>query len=273
METSRSPEKKSMKPVPSSFLQEYLASMPAAYRTAFPPEEIAEHARAVLERDGARVEVRRTHSSWHPGSVALCIVAADRPGLLATISAALVLHRLDVVHAEAYTRPTAGATREALALFWVRKLDDGRSEELGPAGVAEIQTTLGLLLEGRIGLEEIVRRRGQPPRGTQSTRVRFESNHGGGLAVLEVETADRAGLLLSLAQALYTQRINITRAEVRTDHGQVLDRFVVTELDGSPIGPDRRLKIQVAVLGAIQAAPPATSHPSSPRSPWVRTAA
>jgi [protein-PII] uridylyltransferase len=225
--------------------------MPAVYRTAFPPGEIAKHARTAFERKQARATVNRLESVWHPGTVALCVVADDRPGLLATISAALVLHGLDVVHAEAYTRPTTAGGREAVALFWVRELDS--SAPLGPAGVAAIETTLGLLLGRRISLGEIVRRHGRAsPSALPETRVRFVEGRDGGLAVLEVETADRAGLLLALADALFAQRVDIVRAEVCTEQTKVLDRFMVTEIDGSPISASRRLKIQVAVVGVIQ---------------------
>jgi UTP:GlnB (protein PII) uridylyltransferase len=241
------------KSVSSSFLDEFTASMPPAYRGAFPPDEIGRHARTAFERRTARASVNRVQSAWHPGTVALCIVAGDRPGLLATISAALVLNGLDIVHAEAYTRRTPAGTREAVDLFWVREIGTAR---LGPAGVAEIETTLGLLLDGRVSLREIVRRHGRAPSSAMpETRVRFLAGRDGGLAVLEVETADRAGLLLALADALHTQRVDIVRAEVRTEQGKVLDRFMVTEIDGTPISASRRLKLQVAVLGVIQPAP------------------
>jgi [protein-PII] uridylyltransferase len=250
--------------VPSGFLRDFTASMPAAYRTAFPPDEITKHARTAYERRQARASVNRLESAWHPGTVALCVVADDRPGLLATISAALVLHGLDVVHAEAYTRRATPGRREAVALFWVRALDP--AAQLGPAGVAAIETTLCLLLGGRISLGEIVRRHGRASSSAvPETRVRFVEGRDGGLAVLEVETADRAGLLLALADALFAQRVDIVRAEVRTEQGKVLDRFMVTEIDGSPISASRRLKIQVAVLGAIQP----TMFPAS-HGPMVR---
>jgi [protein-PII] uridylyltransferase len=246
--------------IPPIFVEQFTASMPAAYRTAFPPAEIAKHARTAFERKRARASVNRLESVGHPGTVALCVVAGDRPGLLATISAALVLHGLDVVHAEAYTHPTTAGPREAVALFYVHELDP--RAPLGPAGVAAIETTLGLLLEGRISLGEIVRRHGRAsPSSLSETRVRFVAGRDGGLAVLEVETADRVGLLLALADALLAQRVDIVRAEVRTEQSKVLDRFTVTEIDGSPISASRRLKIQVAVLGVIQPVVAARSAP------------
>jgi UTP:GlnB (protein PII) uridylyltransferase len=233
-------------------------------------DEIAQHARTALERSKARASVNRLASVWHPGTVALCVVADDRPGLL-VISAALVLHGLDAVHAEAYTRPTTPGGREAVALFWVSELDP--SAQLGPAGVAAIETTLGLLLGGRISLAEIVRRHCRASSSAwPETRLRFVEGRDGGLPVLEVETADGAGLLLALADALFAQRVDIVRAEVRTEQGKVLDRFMVTEIDGSPISASRRLRLQVAVLGAIQPVTLAAKHGPMVQSPNPRLA-
>jgi [protein-PII] uridylyltransferase len=260
--------------VPGAFLQEFLASMPRAYRTAFPPEEASQHAQMVLARKRRRASASRVESAWHPGTIALCVVADDRPGLLATTSAAFVLAGLDVVHAEAYTRRTASGINEAVDLFWVREFGSTRSAEIDGARVSELETTLGMLLDGRIALRDILRQRGQtPPSAAHDTRVRFLDGRGGGLAVLEVETADRAGLLLALAEALYAQRVNIARAEVRTENGKVLDHFMVTEVDGSPIGATRRLAVQVAVLGAIQPSPAKPENKARPaKTPAARAA-
>jgi hypothetical protein len=43
-------------------------------------------------------------------------------------------------------------------------------------------------------------------------------------------------------------------SEVKTTGSRVFDRFHIVELDGRPIGPTRRLEIQVAVLSAVQPA-------------------
>jgi [protein-PII] uridylyltransferase len=81
--------------------------------------------------------------------------------------------------------------------------------------------------------------------------VRFIEGVDGSFATLEVETGDRSGLLLALAQALFQQRVQIVSSKVKTTGTRVFDRFSIVELDGSPISPHRRLEIQVAVLTAV----------------------
>ena len=81
--------------------------------------------------------------------------------------------------------------------------------------------------------------------------MRFLEASDGSFSTLEVETGDRSGLLLALAQALFNQRVQIVSSQVKTTGTRVYDRFSIVELDGSPISPSRRLEIQVAVLTAV----------------------
>ena len=84
------------------------------------------------------------------------------------------------------------------------------------------------------------------------TVVRFLEDADGQLSTLEVETSDRSGLLLALFQALFEQKVTIDESEVKTFEGKVRDRFHIVELSGAPISPERRLEIQVAVIGALE---------------------
>lgn len=227
--------------------------MPPAYKRAFDAVTIGSHAAIAARRAGRAAAVGRFESSRGQGD-ALCVVADDRPGLLATISAALVLSELDVTDAEAYTRRTPAGRFEAVDVFWVRPSSaspPGGTGNDGDAAAARVESTLIELLEGKREY------RAAPVAlpaagGGHETTVRFIESDAGDLATLEVETGDRSGLLLALANALFAQRVQIVGSEVRTKGGRVFDRFQIVELDGSPIGPERRLMIQVAVLSAVQ---------------------
>jgi [protein-PII] uridylyltransferase len=229
---------------------EFVESMPRGYRYVFSPRGIADHARLSRERDGGTARVGRFHSRRDLGAAAICVVAADRPGLLATISAALVAHQLDVVHAEAYTRHVNEGAYEAVDVFWVRDLQSTNVEQVTDERLAALEHTLVDLIEGRRDLTELTGIARRTDRAYEAN-VRFIEDDDGQLTTLEVETVDRSGLLLALAQALFEQRVQITRSEVRTEGDRVHDRFVLLELDGSQIQPARRLDIQVAILAAI----------------------
>jgi len=184
----------------------------------------------------------------------VCVVADDRPGLLAAISAAFVMQGLDVVHGEAYTRTTTAHTREAVDLFWVRESpSDGTPQSVGERTLIALGRTLDEIISGRRPVRSAFPHVVDRP-GTE-TRVRFVEGSQGELATLEVEAHDRPGLLMSMAAALRDQRVQIVSCEVHTEHGRAQDRFTIAEIDGSPIDASRRLAIQVAVLSAVESPP------------------
>ena len=234
-----------------SHIEAFVESMPRPYRYVFSPRGIEDHARLVAERQARPAAVGRFHSRRDLGAEAICVVADDRPGLLATISAALVVEQLDVVHAEAYTRSSGPGRNEAVDVFWVRDQRASGSSTVSDERLARLESTLVDLIEGRQTLSQVPRPRPAPNTAFQA-RVRFIEDDDGQLSTLEVETADRSGLLLALAEALFEQKVQIVRSEVHTEKYRVQDRFVLLELDGTAIGPDRRLEIQVAVLRAIE---------------------
>lgn len=234
-------------------VRDFIASMPRAYRYVFSERGIADHARLAIERGRAVARIGRFHSRRDLGAGAICVIADDRPGLLAMISAALVSESLDVVHAEAYTRTIAGGGHEAVDVFWVRDMAAPDVEHLGDERLAALERTLIDLIEGRQSPAQF-RRTARPAAQRYEANVRFVEGEDGQLSTLEVETVDRSGLLLALAHALFESKVQITRSAVHTEGERVRDLFVLLELDGSPIGPARRLDIQVAVMTAIDPA-------------------
>ncbi len=224
--------------------------MPRAYRARHDLESAAPHALVSRDRGSAKAHVGLLPASRGAQAV-LCVVADDRPGLLATISAALVLSGLDIMDAEAHTRRTPAGRAEAVDLFWVQLQEPAlRQAPIRPEEIQQVGETLIQLLEGKLDVQK-ARESAPPSRGRPQTVVRFHESDEGDLSVLEVETEDRSGLLLALSQALFEQRVQIEQSEVKTEGPRVRDRFHIVELDGSPIGSERRLEIQVAVMGAL----------------------
>jgi [protein-PII] uridylyltransferase len=244
-------------PPPSEdFVRSFAASLPASYRGNFDAAAIAAHARVARERESAPANIGAFFSNRVPGA-AVCVVADDRPGLLATISAALVLCGLDVIEAEAYTRRVKGKHDEAVDIFWVRH-EDPADRRIGLANdeILQLCQTLIGLIEGKLDRRKVdPAGRGTATPAAKETVVRFIEGQDGTFATLEVETFDRSGLLLALSQALFSQRVQIVGSQVKTRENRVFDRFHIVELDNKPISPARRLEIQVAILSAIDPVP------------------
>jgi [protein-PII] uridylyltransferase len=252
----------------------FVASLPKSYAQKYATDEIGLHLAVAARRGSGPVSVGLLPVGQSPAaqlSVAqlpvsqsnpatLCVIAEDRPGLLATISGALILCGFDVVDAEAYTRKLDHGHFEAMDLFWVRRQGSAGhvgapAEPVTAADAQRLEATLSDILLGKQRfptmppLGEV-----GPPEHASDTRVRFIEDKSGGLSVLEVETGDRSGLLWLLSRALFERNVQIITSQVSTKGGRVFDRFTVVELDGSPIGDARRLEIQVAVLSAIEPA-------------------
>jgi [protein-PII] uridylyltransferase len=247
------------------FTAAFVESLPPEYSKKFDADVIAAHASVAAAREDAPVNV----GLFGRAGNGLCIVADDRPGLLALVSASLFLRHLDVSAAEVYTRDVPGRGREAVDLFTVRKTDAPAGSQLVQEDAARVRDTLARFMRGdgdpRAEVDKLVSAQSAAagPKSAEAT-VRFLADDAGGLSTLEVEASDRSGLLFTLASALYTNRVQIVQSNVSTVDGKVLDRFRVFEFDGSPIDAARRLEIQVAVLNAMEPAsrtmpPPAKS--------------
>lgn len=222
------------------FLREFSASMPSRYRARHDASAMADHARLAFER-AAPVRVGRFRTARKDGEP-LSIVADDRPGLLSHISAALVTCQLDVVSAEAYTRPLLRGA-EAVDLFWLKHhVSDDR--------VVEIEELLIELITGRSGTSSFTRP--PPPSAASVARVRF-LEQGGAIDAIDVETNDRPGLLHAISTTLFALRLQITGTEARTIQGRAFDRFYVRELDGAEVRPFRRHEVEEMLLATLGA--------------------
>ncbi|HEY5146230.1 MAG TPA: hypothetical protein VII82_05660 [Polyangiaceae bacterium] len=244
----------------------FRASMPDRYLNAFDRAAVSEHAAIVARRAGApaHLEIWRQPRQQADGVRVLCVVADDRPGLLSFISAALVIHGMDVLSAQAYTRRVPGqATSEAVDFLWLRR-DAGVDHAMPVVDVdiERIGALLRQLISGELSIESAVERarssRTVPPGA--STRVTFDEDADEGLAVLTVETFDRPGLLLAITLALFRANVQIIASDAVTRDAAVVDRFTIAELDGSPIRRNRRGVVQIEVLGAVDA----LSRPPTP---------
>jgi len=249
-----------------SFIDELLASMPPRYREQFDRGVVGEHARVVIGRGGLPAHVGLCCAAR--GEPALCVVAADVPGLLSAISASLMLEGFDIDQADAFTRSTARGEAEGLYLFQVRRR---RREEWAPLEMADVTAVRGTLLEV-LGGREALRLQaeafaGSPP-GNGETHVRFIEHEAELRLTLELETNDRTGLLLAVSTVLFREGVQIVGSRVRTRGLRAVGRFDVVEADGTRIVATRLHRIQLAVLAAVDGRRrPSTVRPLRPPRP------
>ena len=167
-----------------------------------------------------------------PGGVQLTIAARDRLGLFADTAGLLASHGVSVRSAVLHTVQSV-----AVNTWRVDKVK--LSDVPDPAFLAK---ELQRLEAGDNSVLGAVRRREARVRSGASPSppyVQLVPDASETAAVIEVRTADRAGLLYALGTALAVQRFSIRSAHINTLAGQAIDTFYVTEVDGSRPGIER----------------------------------
>lgn len=238
-------------------IQLFLQSMPNPYPHVFERSDVAAHARIVAER---REKVAHV-ALWRAlpfGGAALCVVADDRPGLLAHVTAAFGAHQLDVMSAQIFCRKSPGRPDEAVDFFWLRPLPKGRV--IGMDDVALVADTLRELLVDDERERESLKRSSTIPAGpVAGTRVYFDVRAlQRGESVLMVETRDTPGLLFAITSELYRRGVEIVASDIRT-HGQVaLDRFTLTDAEGRALTGAKLAEVQQEVRRAVRSLVPSS---------------
>jgi [protein-PII] uridylyltransferase len=241
---------------PQEPLDALLESMPDRYLLANAPEAIVQHARVVLQRGRQAAHVGRVHSG-HPEAAELCVVAEDRPGLLAGIAAAITANRLEVLAAQVYSRTVAGRV-EAVDLFWVRDRDGGI--EGVDLVVGRLARDLDNVCSGKVGPAELLRSRTgssspwrERPSPAVPTEVLVDDRASPSHTVVEVFAKDSLGLLYRLAEALHGLGLSIALSKINTEGTRVADVFYVRELDGTKVarGP-RYNQIHDVLVRAVE---------------------
>jgi [protein-PII] uridylyltransferase len=224
------------------FLDSFMESMPERYLLSNSPAEIAAHATLARKAEGQPVMAGLVPSRY-PEAAELCIIAADRPGLLAAMTAAVAASRLEVHKAEIHSRTVFDGTVQAVDLFWVRHRIDGA------AGVAKampkLERDLRAVLTGKstprdLGASRVPSPWAERPAPAVTTEVCIDDRASAHQTVIEVITRDRPGLLFALADALHGLGLSIAVAKINTEGNRVADVFYVTEAGGAKVEPGPR---------------------------------
>ena len=225
-------------------MTDFLASMPPAYGRAFGSADVAEHGRIVARRGKALAHAEFCKAG--AGS-AVCVVADDRPGLLAILTDALLVHNVGIRSAQAYCRVLADGAAEAIDFLDLHPSPGSLFD------VAELESFLHTLTE--LIAEDIrvtSRPSGVPVRSVPSARAYFELEAlRRNQYVLLVEAPDTQGLLHGITSALYAQGVRILSCQIGTDAGTARDRFEIANVNGERLSGVDLCDIQLAVLDSL----------------------
>ncbi|MEI9951730.1 MAG: hypothetical protein WDO74_22815 [Pseudomonadota bacterium] len=221
--------------------------MPAAYARVFTATEVLDHARIVARRGAHLVHAE---ICLGPSGDQVCVVAEDRPGLLALVTDALLVHGLSIRNAKVYCRQRADGQSEAVDFFQLEHTKGDASVGVGASELGSFLQTLSELVA-----EDVLaasRPSAVPTSSSPATRVYFEiEGLRRGEATLLVEAPDSEGLLNAITNALHDQNVHIRASEIRTEAGVAHDRFELVSNDAQTLSAVRLCDIQQAVHAAL----------------------
>lgn len=230
-------------------MNQFVATMPEAYGTFYGASEAAEHAAIASRRGDQLVHAELCHS---PRGPLLCVVAEDRPGLLALVTDALLAQGMGIQSARAFGRVVGKDRVEAVDFLELRTLagSDRVAAQLDAEGLKAFARALNELVA-----DDIARPSGASAPTLESqhtTRVYFERQApSDGRYLLVVDAPDSDGLLHAICAALHVKGMRITACEIRTVGGRALDRFEVEPSSLRGLSDSALCDLQLSVLAAL----------------------
>jgi [protein-PII] uridylyltransferase len=237
------------------FIEHFVSGLPERYFYANDPDAILEHALFARGAQSRAASIRQAAVS-HP-YFELWVVADDRPGLLAMITATLTHAKLKVRSAQVYSWPGQDGRSRSLDIFWVRGPEDPeRAERLLPRLARDLER----VIEHPVGSDELERmalsgaRSSSTARRPQlTTEVNVDNESASNYTVVEVITRDRPGLLFVLSHALQQLGLSIWFAKINTEGDRVIDVFYVSNAAREKLVISAEIgRMRSAITGAVE---------------------
>ncbi len=182
----------------------------------------------VVNGSGSRVlePVIAWHNQPARGHTSVKICTWDRPGLFTTISGALAAAGLNILSARVFSRGDG----IILDTFLVVNARTG-----GLAKRPERDTFKKLITQALLPDEspefqtqiDTLAKRGAPSEWEWPTRIRIDTEAAESRTIIEVESADRLGLLHRISKVLTRHGLSIHVARISTEKGAAIDTFYV----------------------------------------------
>nr|WP_314441791.1 [protein-PII] uridylyltransferase [uncultured Sphingomonas sp.] len=217
----------------------HAARLPDSYWIAEPPDWILDNARQMAEA-GAPPSVRVEAGA--EAATRVTVHAPDRPGLFFRISAALAGAGASIVDARIHT------TRDGMALDNLLVHDrQGR-----PYADPRRRQRLARAVEAALGEGPLP---ALPDEGPASAfeiapSVTIAEGASRRFTVVEVQAADRPGLLAALAKAIFEARLTIHSAHIATYGERAVDVFYLTGAGGQKLLAEEVASVRPVLLAA-----------------------
>lgn len=234
------------------FARSFLTGMPPHYLLGTPPGRMVEHiamAQQAME-SGVSYDLR---TSSNEGLAELCVIAEDRPGLLAAISAAIVASHWEIHGAQILSHRLADGRTQALDRFWVRCAPSPSFSRLQML----LDKHMEIFVRQRKPIEAALRSRWGSPWGTRptpaiSTEIILDDRSSPAASIVEVVARDHPGVLCALAQAFHQLGLSVSLARINTEGARAIDVFYITNEQGEKVELiPRELEIRQQIMTSL----------------------
>ncbi len=226
----------------------------ADYLASFTPETVREHLRYhrdhySLIRQKALAVGEEAGDHW-----SVLVMSSDQAGLLAKICGVMTLNQLEVVNAQIFTWPDG----TVVDVIDVKPTEEFDFEE---CNWEALNNDLNRAVSHRLGLgyrlyEKLKNSYGRRRDlvGSHEYRVDIDNEGSDDFTIIEVHAADRPGQLYRITQTLADFGINIHKAFIATEVGQLIDVFYVLDKNGNKFSEETfSEEVVKAVMHAIGA--------------------
>lgn len=231
-------------------IRAFLSSLPERYLFSIEPETIASH--IIMSREIPKTQVSTLLKPFgERGCHELSVVTHDKPGLFAKIAGVITANGANIVDAQIYTNA------KGLVIDIFRITDTAGKFYDDPARLGALQKELSDVITEKTDIKKIVEARFKPsilsgPGGSHKTEVVVDNDVSAVETVVEVNTADRQGLLYTIARTLFEIGCTIERARITTIVDRATDVFYIKSAGGGKIESRGRLaEIQKRLIGAL----------------------
>jgi [protein-PII] uridylyltransferase len=219
-----------------------VAELSADYLSSFTPQTILSHLRYhrdyyQIVRQKSLVFAEESSDHW-----SVLVMSNDQPGLLAKICGVMTLNQLTVVNAQIFTWPDG----TVVDMIDVKPAEQFGFEECDWKAVNE---DLDRAVSHRLGLgyrlyEKLKSSYGRKREliGSLEYRVDVDNSGSNDFTIIEVHAGDIPGQLYRITQTLADFGINIHKAFIATEVGQLIDVFYVLDKKGNKVDDDGFLK-------------------------------
>ncbi len=232
-------------------VKDLLKSMSTRYLLSHRSVDIADHVALILGRRERTLAMKVEHEPQGEYSQ-ITITTIDIPGLFSRITGVMAANGINILGAQI----TTTSNGIALDVLHVRGTADVVLDN--PEKWRRVEEELVAVLEGRVRVEDLVKRRKRPAFMTEKPRPRFPnkveiSNEvSDDYTVLDIYAHDRVGLLYQITRTLKELGLYIGVSKISTKVDQVTDTFYVQDIFAQKItSPEKIEEIRRRLLETL----------------------